>query len=158
MSNSILKLQVLVRAELAISQIRARRAAVRSAFFFVAMIFGLVGLGLMNLACYQYLIAPLGPALAALVMALVNGAVAGIVLLMAGRAGPNDNEEKLAKEMRDLAYAELSKDIERLNGELARISTDVGRIRTGVSSVAGGAASIGPLVGALVKTVKSRSE
>lgn len=157
MSDSMLKLQILVRAELAISQIRARRAASRSALFLVAMIFALLGLGMLNLAGYHYLSTSVGPALAALLMALANSAIAVVVLLLSSKAGPSENEEKLAQEMRDLAYTELSNDIEQFKTELGQITADVRRIRSGFTSFAGGAASgIAPLLGMLIKAVKPK--
>ncbi len=157
MSDTMLKLQLLARAEMALAQIRAQRAGARSAGFAVALVFGLLGLGMLNLAGYHALTPRLGPDGAALAVALVDMAVAALVLLLSRRAGPGEREEQLAREIRDLAYAELNSDLERVKAEIRQIGDDVRGIRSGFVSVAGSAATtLGPLVGMLVKAVKKR--
>jgi hypothetical protein len=155
MSNPVLKLQILARAELTLAQIHARRAASRSALFSVAMVFLLLGLGMLTLAGYHALVPTLGAAWSAFVVALVDLVIGGAVLLAARRAGPKESEEKLARELRDLAYAEISADIDEMKTELEQIASEVRRIRSGLGTMIGSAsASLGPLVGLLTKMVK----
>ena len=52
MSDSAFKLQLLVRAELALTRIYARRSLFRAAAIAVALGFLLVGLGMLNFAAY----------------------------------------------------------------------------------------------------------
>ncbi len=155
MSDPVLKLQILVRAELALAQIHARRAAARSAFFSVAMVFLLLGLAMMTLALYHALTPSMGPAWAAFVVALIDTFIAIIVILIAKRAGPAESEEALAREIRDMAYTELSADIEHVKSQLRQITDDVKRIRSGFASMTSGAVgALGPLVSMLIKAVK----
>lgn len=157
MSDTMLKLQILARSEMALAQIRTQRAGSRSALFAVALVFGLLGLGMLNLAGYHALSPAYGPALAALVVALADMAIAGVVLLLSRHAGPGESEERLAREMRDLAYAELNSDFDQIKAEIRQITEDVRGIRSSFLSVAGSAATtLGPLVGMLVKAVKKK--
>ena len=53
MSDSIFKLQLLARSELSLTQIQARRATARSAYFGFALVLFLLGLALFNFAGFQ---------------------------------------------------------------------------------------------------------
>ena len=88
---------------------------------------------------------------------MVDAVLAAIVLLVARRAGPSENEERLAREMRDLAYAEIGNDIERIKSDLEQISSDVRSIRSGFMSTASSLASgLSPLIGMLSKSAKKK--
>jgi hypothetical protein len=155
MSDPALKLQIVARAELTLAQIHARRVASRSAVFSVALVFLLLGLAMMTLAVYHALVPSLGSPWAAFTVAVIDTIMAIIMIGVARRVGPSEGEEKLAREIRDMAYAELNGDIERIKGELDQITGDVKRIRSGFSAITSGAAgSLGPLVGMLIKVVK----
>jgi len=155
----MLKLQILARSEMALAQLRAQRAGTRSALFAIALVFGLLALGMLNIAGYYALTPMLGSAMAALVISLVDATLAGIVLLVSLRAGPDENDEKLAREMRDLAYAELGADVEHVKAEIMQITEDVRGIRSNFSSIAGGAVStLGPLVGLLLNSMKKKKK
>ncbi|MEA3412334.1 MAG: hypothetical protein U9R74_12450 [Pseudomonadota bacterium] len=155
MSDPVLKLQILARAEMALAQIRARRAASRSALFSVALLFGLLGLGMLNLAGFHALTPEHGPAMSAFLVSLANLALAIILILVAKGAGPSENEEKMAREMRDLAWNELSNDINQVKAGLTDVTSEVRRIRSGFTSFSGSAInSLGPVLGLLIKAVK----
>jgi hypothetical protein len=155
MSDSILKLQILARAEIALAQIRAQRTAKRSAYLAVAAVIGLIGLVMLDIAAFHALCLSLAPALAALVVALADTAIAAIILLAARKAGPSDNEEKMALEIRNLAYAELNKDIEHVKADITQISNDLDSIRSALVSFSSSAAkTITPLLAFLGKAIK----
>lgn len=157
MPDPIYRLQTLARAEMAVAQIHASRAASRGALFSIAMVFGLLAIGMLTLAGYHALTPIVGQAASALIVAIVDAAVAVTILLVARKAGPSENEERLAREMRDLAYAEIGNDIERIKGDLARISSDVRSIRSGfTSAVASLLGGIGPMMGAVSKVTKKK--
>ena len=150
MSDPILKLQILARAEMALMQMRAQRVAVRLAFAVVAAIFGLLGLGMFNLAGFHALSESQGPAMAAFLVALADAAVAVGVLLAARTAGPKESDEKLAREIRDLASKEIDRDVKQLEAEFEQIGTDVRKIRSTVSSFSSTLTStLGPLLSLL---------
>ena len=155
MSDTMLKLQIVVRAEFALAEIRARRAASRSAFFAVSLVFLLLGLGMTTLAVFHALKPHMGPAWAAFTVAMVDTLIGVVLLLIARRAGPSENEEKLAREIREMAYTELNNDIRQVKGDLDNISSEVQRIRSGLMSFTSGAAgTLGPVISMLIKLLK----
>ena len=73
----------------------------------------------------------------------------------ARNAGARDNEEKLAREMRSLAYTEIDRDVEQVQAELEKIAADVEKIRSGFASFSSAVSgTLTPLLGLLGKTVK----
>ncbi|MCK5360682.1 MAG: phage holin family protein [Gammaproteobacteria bacterium] len=157
MSEPMMKLQLIARSEMALAQINARRVASRSGLFSVALVFLLLGLAMATLASYLYLEPKLGAPLAALSVSMIDMVIGIIFILKARNAGPSENEEKLAKEIREMAYAELGSDIDKFKGELDSITSDVQRIRSGFSSFTSGAAgSLGPIVSMLFKVAKGK--
>ncbi len=154
MSDPILRLQTLIRAELAVAQIHANRTAARSVLITVALIFGLMSLSMLNIAGYFALSPTYGSALAALFTALVNLVLVIIILLVARNAGPSENEEKLAQELRELAYTELNNDIEPIKAEFEKISNDVKMIRSGFSSLTSSAMGVAPVIKTLISMLK----
>jgi len=157
MSDTILKLQILARAEIALAQIRTQRATGRTVLYAVAMIFGLLALGMFNFAGFHALSPQQGPALAAFYVALADVGVAIIVILAANKIGHREQDEKLAREVRDLAYAELNRDVEQVKAELNQIIDDVRGIRESFSSFSGAAMStIAPLVKMIMGSGKKK--
>ena len=155
MSEPMMKLQIIARSEIALAQINARRVASRSALFAVALVFLLLGLAMMTMALYHALQPALGSPLAAFTVSTIDTIIGIVFILFARRAGPSDNEEKLAREIRDMAYAELGKDIDTIKGEIDQISQDISRIRSGFASVTSSASStIGPVISMLLKVAK----
>jgi len=142
MSEPIMKLQLIARSELALTQINARRVASRSALFSVALVFLLLGLAMVTLSIYFALEPRFGAPLAALMVSLGDTIIGIIFILASKRAGPSSNEEKLAREIRDMAYAELGNDIDDFKAEVNQITNDIKRIRTGFTSFSTGAGSI----------------
>lgn len=155
MSEPIMKLQLIARSEMALAQINARRVASRSALFSVALVFLLLGLAMMTLAVYYALEPRLGAPLAAFTVSMIDTVIGIVFILIARRAGPSENEEKLAREIRDMAYAELGNDIEKVKSELDQMTSDVKRIRSSFTSFTSGAAgSLGPIVSMLINVAK----
>ncbi|NOR80533.1 MAG: hypothetical protein GQ529_06815 [Methyloprofundus sp.] len=155
MSDPMLKLQIIARSELALAQLRTRRSMSRAVLFVVALVFALLGLGMINFSAYQAMVVSYGSAQSALYVALSDMALAGIIILAAQRAGPSENEEKLARELRDYAYSELNSDINQVKSGFAEITSDVKQIRSGFSAFSGGAiSSLSPLLSLLIKTIK----
>jgi hypothetical protein len=155
MTDPVLKLQILARAELALAQIRIQRVMRRSALFATALVFALLGLGMFNFAAFSALSAARGPAAAALIVALVDSVIMAVVLLAALKTIPNQAEEKLAREIRDLANTELNRDIDEVKAEISQITDDVRSIRTGIMAVPTAAVNtLFPALRLLIKAVK----
>ena len=162
MADPILKLQILARSEIALFRLQAKRNAVRTASFVVAMVFVLLALAMLNFAGYHALVETRGPAIAALLVAVADIVVAVIVVLLSRGAGPNEEQEKMVRDIRDLAYNELSADLDEAKAKVSEVTEDVKRIRSDFSAVTGGSGAIAnnlaPLLGLLISAIKkSRS-
>lgn len=154
MSDSIMKLQIIARSELALAQINARRMASRSALFSVALVFLLLGLAMMTLGLYYALVPSLGESWAALAVSSIDIVIGLVFILVARRAGPSENEEKLAREIREMAYSELGNDIDKIKSEFDEVTADVKRIRTSFTSFTSGVGSMGSVISTLLKVAK----
>jgi hypothetical protein len=155
MSDPMMKLQLIARSEMALAQINTRRVASRSALFSVALVFLLLGLAMMTMALYFALEPRLGAPLAAFTVSMIDTVIGIIFILKARNAGPSENEEKLAREIRDMAYAELGNDIDKVKSEFNQITSDVKRIRSSFTSITSGAVgSLGPIISMLIKVAK----
>ena len=155
MKDPVIKLQILTRAELALAKIRIQRVIRRSALFVVATVFALLGLGMFNFAGFNALSSTKGPAMAALIIALIDSGIMVILLLVALKTTTHENEEKLAQEIRDLANTELNRDIEEVKGEIIRVVDDLSNIRSSIVAVRKGAESTFlPLLKLIMKAVK----
>ena len=155
MTDPILKLQILARSELALAQLRTRRTMARAILFAVAMVFALLGLGMFNFSAYQAMVVSFGSAQSALYVALADMSLAIIIILVSQRAGPSENEEKLARDLRDYAYSELNSDINQLKSEFNQITSDIKQIRSGFTTLTGRiVSSLIPILSMLIKTIK----
>jgi NADH:ubiquinone oxidoreductase subunit K len=155
MSDSAFKLQLLVRAEIALAKIYARRSMLRAAFVAVALVFVLMALGMLNFAAYLGLLDKYTPGIAALLVASADVACAVVVFIIGRKAGPADSEENMAQEIRDMAYTEVSKDVEDVKLRIEQLADEVKKIRTGVSTAIG---TIRFFVSLLSKTVNKKPD
>jgi hypothetical protein len=155
MSDSAFKLQLLVRAELALTKIYARRSIVRATFVAVALVFVMMALGMLNYAAYLGLLDKYTPGIAALLVASADIACAIVIGVIGRRAGPSESEENMAKEIRDMAYTEVSKDVEDVKLKIEQLTDEVKSIRAGVSTAIG---TIRFFVGLLSKKVKNKPD
>ncbi len=138
MSNSIFKLQLLARSELSLTEIHARRTAARTLYLGVALVLSLLGLGMFNFAGYLALEVRTTPAIAALSMAVINAVAAIIVVRLSRKAGPSENEERMAREIREMAYKEVSQDVEEVKGRLENLASEVSSIGENVTRATSG--------------------
>lgn len=151
----VLKLRILARAEMALFRIHGRRAAAQTAGLAVALVFALLALGMLNLAAYLALAEKVGPANGALIVAVVDGLLAAIVIALSRSAGPSADEEKMAQDIRDMAYEELSSDVDAVRNEISTVIEDVGRIRAGFTAFTGSASSsLVSIIKLLTKSLK----
>ena len=138
MSDAIFKLQLLARSELTLTEIYARRTASRTLYLGVALVFCLLGLGMFNFAGYLALEVRTTPAIAALSMAVLNAIAAAILVAISRKAGPSEGEERMAREIRELAYKEVSEDVEEVKGRLENLASEVSTIGENVSRATSG--------------------
>jgi len=156
-SDAMMKMQVLTRAELALAQIRLQRSLRQAAWLAMAGLVGLVSLAMMDVAIYHALTPWRGPALAALAIAVLNGVLAAMFVAVAKRIAANVTEERLAQQMRDLVAAELNNDVEQVRAELAEVSQAARKVRSGLTAVSTVPFELGSLVlGNLLRSHKKR--
>lgn len=149
-----MKLEIVVRSEIALAQIHARRMASRSALFSIALVFLMLGLGMMTLALYSAIEPVIGAPLAAFSVSMIDALFGGIFIFAARHSGPPGNEEKLAREIRDMAYSELGKDYAAFRGEVKQFTSDIDRIRAGLTSFSSGAVgTLSPVISLLLNIV-----
>ena len=156
MNDPVLKINLLVRSEMALVRIQTRRAVSRIILSLVALVFVLLGLGMLNFAIYHGLAAHFTPAVAGLFVAVINLFLAGVIILIAGRVGVESREEKMAQEIRDLAYAEINTDVASVKSEISKVSDDIKKIRRGFNSFTETTGSIIPLFSLLTKAVAKK--
>jgi hypothetical protein len=116
---------------------------------------------MLNVSIYLALEPRLGGSTAALLLAVVNGVLALILILAAGRmkTGP---EVEMAEEIRDLAVTELAADADEFKAELQQIRAEVNQISSGFRRLlSGGLSQLGlpnlsPLIGVLASSLKNR--
>jgi phosphate/sulfate permease len=158
MTDPILKLQILARSEMALFRLQASRNATRTVLIIIALLFALLALAMLNFAGYQWLSETKSPAIAALLMAVVNGVLALIVVGVSRSAGPNEEQEKMVRDIRDLAYNELSADFDEVKAGITKVTDDVSRIRSGFSAFTGGsnnlANNLAPILSLLIGAIK----
>ena len=160
MEETILKLRILAKAETTLMKANARRAAMRAQLFAMAIGLLLLAVVMVNVAGFEFLSETMSEGSAAATMALVNGALAVIVIFAATRIQPGP-EEAMVQDIREMALAELSADADGVKEEFNRISTDLKSIRSGVSQALGflrpgssAAGSLTPLLGLITSMLK----
>ncbi len=157
MNDPVLKLRVLARTEMVLARILARRTANRLLLSVIALVFILLALAMLNLAGYLALAGRFSPPLAGFLVALFDLAAAGGALILAGHSrGRDSEEEKMAREIRDLAYYELNTDVEILKTELAGLGNDVRRIRNGFISFTDTTANLVLLLNMLTRAIRKK--
>jgi hypothetical protein len=161
MHETILKLRILARAEITLARINLQRAANRAVMYAIAI--GLVRLAvvMINIGAYQLLAETLSNAVAAFLVAAANGVLAAMLLLAARLLQPGP-EEKMVHEIREMALAEVTADVDEMKANFAQLGADVKRIRTGFSALgSGGRIGIGlvglaPVIATIIESLKQR--
>lgn len=87
-------------------------------------------------------------------VALINGGLALIIVLISRIAGPGKEQEKMVQELRDLAQKEVTNDFEKTRDEIVQVTNDLKRIRTGFSVFTSGSANLASLLDLLLGVIK----
>lgn len=164
MDETITKLRILASAEINLARIKSRRLAGRAGLFGIAGGLLLLALVMVNIGAYHLLADQYSPSVSAFLVAAGNALLA-VILVLAGLAIRAGAEEKLAREIREMALDELAADADQLRDDLSHIGRDVKRIRSGFSILTKGGriganlASLAPLFATIIEAVKRhRSE
>ncbi|UCH49415.1 MAG: hypothetical protein JSU95_06455 [Betaproteobacteria bacterium] len=162
MDETVTKMRILARAEMTLAKISAQRAAQRATFYAVAIGLVLLTVVMLNVGAYHLFIERMSAATSAFILAGANALLALIVVFAASRvrAGP---EEKLVQEIREMALADLTEDVDELRKEFAQIGEGVKRLRSGFSSFTGdgfggGLAGAATLISTLSELLKKHKK
>ena len=109
-------------------RLNLRRTVRQAVFSLGAVLLAVLAAAMLNVALYQLLLPRLDGAGAALVVALADLAVAGTVLLAAGRHGEGA-EYEAANKLRESLMADLAGDVERLRTQFKDLQEDIHQIR-----------------------------
>lgn len=159
MHEMLLKLRILAAAELNLARIAARRLANRATLLAIAVGLLLLAVVMANIGAYHLLSRTQTPSMAAFLIAAGNAVIAVVVLIIANRLEPGP-EEQMARQIREMAFDELSADVDDLKDQFGKVGSDVKRIRTGFSflarsgSISAGLASIAPVISIVADTIK----
>lgn len=132
MDELLIKMRLLLKAEMILFRLQLRRTVQQAAFYIAAALLAVLAAGMLNIALYLYLAPRLDNAGAALAVAIVDIVLAVVAVVVAGRLrlGP---EVDAVKALREAAMAELAADAERVKTQLADLHDDIKRIRTAVT-------------------------
>ena len=160
MSDTVQKVRVLSRVELALLKIHLRVLTRQALLCAAGLLTALLAVGMVNSAIYLFLTERVDRDVAALIVAALNAIVAVGLFLAASRTRPGP-EVATVEEIRDLAVSELQADAEAARQKINEMTADVQRIRSGISGVFGGGGPVrglmrlGPLFDLLTRTLKS---
>ena len=137
MNDTIKKIQVLIKSEAAILRINLQTVAKQFILYAVGIVLILLAVAMLNVAIYVATSEHYGQVAGALIVAVINGFLAVVIMVVASRTKPGP-EAAMAKEIRELAVTEISSDVEKFEQNMNGLKTDIHRIRSGFSGMMGG--------------------
>jgi hypothetical protein len=161
MDETLLKLRILAKAELALAQLHGRVLVNRLLLAVLAVGALVLAIGMVNVGLFELLETRYGSAPAAFLVALVNAIVAALLLIKSARMEPG-TDEQLVHEIRDMALAELSTEAESFKEGVAEVTGDIERIQKSLHALTdnatAGLAALGPLLGLGLEALRGRSK
>jgi len=122
--NFVRDFQILQKTDALIARIWLGVTARRFALYVFAGLISVFGLGMANVAGFYALQAAIGPVWAAAIMAIVDFAVGGVVVLMASNSRPGP-EIDLALDVRKMAIQSLQADMQDVKLALDSIGREI---------------------------------
>lgn len=161
MSRVRRNLQLLWRSERVMAEARLKLTSRKLVLAVIAGIACLIAVSMLNLAAYWALITVVSKPLAALIVALVNIVIAGLLIAIAQGLQPGPEEEML-REVRDIALGDLGSEVDDVQAKLLQLREDVEGVRTSVTQFvqrptdALSPTMIVPALSAIAKLAKSK--
>jgi hypothetical protein len=137
MNDFMQKVQILARVETAIFKINLQTAARQTILYAIAIVAILLTIAMLNVGVYMALSERFGKDGGALIVSGINGLLALILIVAANRTRPGA-EAVMAKEIRNLAVAEIENDVDKVRREYDEFKSDLQGIRNGFSLVTSG--------------------
>ncbi len=134
MDDLLVKLRLLVRAEMVLFRLHLRRTLLQAAFSLVAVLLTVLAVGMLNVALYQYLVPRLDGAGAALAVAMADLVIAAAVFIAAARQGLGAEYDS-ARELRELVVADLTADAEQIKARITELHDDIKQLRAAASGL-----------------------
>lgn len=161
MDETITKLRILASAEINLARINAQRLANRGKLMALAIGLVLLAVVMFNVGAFELIGETYGDAAAAFIVAGANLVLAILLLITARQLQPGP-EEQIVREIRELALAELTADVDQVKQEVTQFSADVKRLRKGFSAFSGGGGvglgltSLAPVLTMIIEALKSK--
>ncbi|HYA88942.1 MAG TPA: hypothetical protein VEI57_18035 [Nitrospirota bacterium] len=152
----LVKMRLLLKAEMILFRLQLRRTIKQAAFYIAAALLSVLATGMLNIALYLYLVSHLDNASAALAVAIVDIVLAVVAVVFAGhlQLGP---EVDAVKALREDAMASLAADATAVKTQIADLHDDIKRIRTAVTGfMSFGGVNIASWVPELLRVVLRR--
>ena len=156
------QLKVLWNSERMLGELKLKVLTHKVLLSATAALFGLFALGMLNLAAFFYFSPKFGMAGSALLVAVVNLAIMGILLIIANRTAPGP-EAQIINEVRDMALAEIEAEAQTVQAELRLVRDEIMGLRASVSRAISNPLEalapkvLVPLIGAIIQMLKSDS-
>jgi len=152
MSRISRNISIILRSERLIAQRRLAVLRRQTGLMAAAGIVGGIGLIMLNVAAYLALSTWTSPAVAALIVSVVNLGVAAILISVASNANPDADIAPVA-EVRDLAMEDLEGEVMDATAEARDLAQNVRRMARDPLGF-GGAGVAGTLISTILKNVK----
>lgn len=159
MQDTVAKLKALIKAQSAITRIEIRSKENQAIYGSLALVFGLIGLGMLNVGAFLGLSSVVGGAWSAVILGLLDVALAAVLgkVALHGEPGP---EAETARELRDYVMESLESDAARLQATFKGFQDDFTRARMTVSAITAGASGALPgmssVIGLLTSALKKK--
>ena len=132
MDEILVKIHLLLKAEMILFRLQLRRTVKQATFYVSAALLAVMAAGMLNIALYLYLAPRFDNASAALAVAIVDILLAVVAVVVAVQM-PLGPEVDTVKALREAALAKLTVDAESVKTQLAELHDDIKRIRTAVT-------------------------
>ena len=137
MNEFIVKLRILARAEVTLFKADAARRTNQALLAAISIGCVFVGLVFVNLGLFYMLTESDIDSRAAFILAAGNIGLAIVPFLFRRNAKPSA-EEVMVREIREMAAAEISKDITEVTDEIGAVTDSVKQLKSGISSFTSG--------------------
>ena len=158
MNEFIVKLRILARSEVTLFKVDANRRANQALLAAISIGCVFVGLVFVNMGLFFMLTESEIDSRAAFILAAGNFGIAVIPFLLRRNAKPGP-EETMVREIREMAAAEISKDLAEITDEIGAVGDGIKQLKSGISSFTrgggGGAMGVlGPVLPLIIDLLK----
>ncbi len=159
MNEFIVKLRILARAEVTLFKADANRRANQALLAAISIGCVFVGLVFVNMGLFFKLTESEIDSRAAFILAAGNFGLAVIPFLLLRRNAKPGPEETMVREIREMAAAEISKDLAEITEEIGAVGDGIKQLKSGISSFTrgsgGGAMGVlGPVLPLVIDLLK----